>query len=111
MVNFFFIYIEWGQCMEDNGQGWQGGFTWYTCRDQIKAMNSCLSHYYSDPAFREECREIYLNRRAKYRATGVMEKDPYVKKKYYVSERKEAFLNEFKEQKKSEGRANKEDGN
>lgn len=85
--------------MEDNGRGWQGFFTFYTCRDEVKAMNKCLVHYYTDPKFREECTNIYLDRRAKYRATGVMEPDPYVKKKYYVSERKEAFLAKIKEQK------------
>lgn len=92
--------------MEDNSRGWKGGFSWYTCRDQTKAMNDCLSHYYGDAAFREECREIYLNRRAKYRATGINEKDPYVKKKYYVSERKESFLAELKEEQKARNKDN-----
>ncbi len=83
--------------MEDNGRGWQGFFTFYTCRSQVKEMNKCLQHYYSDPAFREESKEIYLDRRAKYRATGIMEKDPYHKKKYYESERKKEFLEKMKQ--------------
>jgi hypothetical protein len=91
--------IEWGECMEDNDRSWRGFFTFYTCKSQVNEMNKCLSHHYSDPTFREECKQIYLERRARYRATGIMEKDPYVKKKYYESERKKQFLEQMKQQK------------
>ena len=85
--------------MEDNGHSfnWQGFTTFWTCRPHVNEMNNCLSKYYKDPEFREEVTQIYLDRRARYRATGIMEKDPYVKKKYYVSERKAEFLAKIKE--------------
>ncbi len=98
-MKIIFVLKDWGECMEDNGRGWEGFFTFYTCRDKVKEMNKCLAHYYADKDFREECTQIYLDRRARYRATGVQEPDPYVKKKYYTSERKEAFLAQMKEDK------------
>ena len=88
--------------MEDNGRDWKGFFTFYTCRSQVVAMNECLSKYYSDTEFREECKQIYVDRRQKYRATGIMEKDPYVKKPYYESERKKEFLAKMKQKKDEE---------
>ncbi len=62
-------------------------------------MNNCLSHYYKDQEFRKECENIYLDRRTKYRTTGILEKDPYYKKPYYESERKKEFLAKFRAEK------------
>ena len=53
-------------------------------------MNKCLSSYYSSKEFRKECEEMYLDKRSKYRTTGVLEKDKYYKKPYYESERKKS---------------------
>ena len=91
-LNRFFIvmYIisEWGLCMEKNQEGWRGALSFLTCRKPLNEMNECLVKYYKDPSFYDECKNMYLNKRANYRRTGVIEKDKYDKKKYYESEYK-----------------------
>lgn len=57
------------------------------CFDKTQAMNSCLKHWYQDPDFRTECREMYLEKRKKYRETGIIEKQE--KKPFYVPSRLE----------------------
>lgn len=85
--------------MEDNNYGIKGFLSFVTCKPQLNDMNNCLAKYYKDKEFREECEQIYLDRRSKYRATGVMEKNPYEKKPYYDSDRKREFLARFKSKK------------
>ena len=94
--------------MENAGKGWQSFFTFYTCKTQVDEMNSCLKHYYQDQEFRyyivksflnrllisskyqyerniilfhlrEECTQMYLEKRSQFRRTGIIEKDPYYK--------------------------------
>ena len=62
-------------------------------------MNSCLKSYYVNKEFRDECEKIYLDRRAKHRLTGELEKDPYYKKPYYQSERKKEYVAKFRAEK------------
>ena len=71
--------------MEDNGQGWRGLLTFYTCKKQVDEMNSCLSKYYQDPEFKKYCENVYLDKRASFRQTGILEKDQYHKKPFYDS--------------------------
>jgi hypothetical protein len=93
-----FVY-KWGSCMEDNAFGLRGYFTWAICKKEVDDMNSCLLKNYQDKDFKQECEKIYLDRRTKYRLTGVLEKDPYYKKPYYVSERKKEFLEQYRAEK------------
>lgn len=88
--------------MEDNNYGWKGFMAFMTCKPPLNEMNSCLSKYYGDKDFRQECENMYLERRSNYRRTGVMEKNPYDKKPYYDSERKREFLANYKAKKASE---------
>lgn len=88
--------------MEENGKGWQGYFTFYTCKSHVDEMNACLKHHYSDEKFREECTQIYLDKRARFRQTGIIEKDPYFKKPYYESERKKKFIEFLRKEKLKE---------
>ena len=89
------MFIEWGECMEANGEGWRGYLTWITCKPQVTEMNTCLKHYYTDPTFKEECKQIYLEKRKRYRETGIIEKETNRKQPYYQSERKKNFLEEY----------------
>ncbi|XP_062983728.1 COX assembly mitochondrial protein homolog [Elgaria multicarinata webbii] len=41
------------------------------CREENTALKDCLTRYYKDPAFYEECKDEYLKQRAEYRATGI----------------------------------------
>jgi hypothetical protein len=50
--------------------------------------------------------KIYLERRTKYRETGIIEKDPYFKKPYYESERKRQYVEQFREKKQQENTQN-----
>ena len=67
--------------------------TFWTCRPQIKEMNACLEHYYRSKEYFEENKNIYLEKRSKYRRTGIIEKDKYDKKRFYESE----YTRKFKE--------------
>lgn len=86
--------------MEDNSDGMRGLLSFVTCKKPLDEMNKCLAHYFKDKEFREECKTMYLDKRAKYRATGVTEPDPYRKKPYYESERKKEFLEKFREERR-----------
>ncbi|XP_034101060.1 COX assembly mitochondrial protein homolog [Drosophila albomicans] len=45
-----------------------------TCRKQNSALMDCLSRWYQNEAFKEECRVIYLKERSEYRSTGIPKK-------------------------------------
>ena len=85
--------------MEDNSYGLKGMFSFVTCKTHVDAMNNCLLKYFKDKELKEECEKIYLERRTKYRETGIIEKDPYFKKPYYESERKRQYVEQFREKK------------
>uniref|UniRef100_A0A8D0C4D8 COX assembly mitochondrial protein n=1 Tax=Salvator merianae TaxID=96440 RepID=A0A8D0C4D8_SALMN len=41
------------------------------CREENSALKECLTNYYKDPAFYEECKVEYLKQREEYRTTGI----------------------------------------
>ncbi|XP_024650866.2 LOW QUALITY PROTEIN: COX assembly mitochondrial protein homolog [Macaca nemestrina] len=41
------------------------------CRKENSAMKECLTAYYNDPAFHEECKMEYLKEREEFRKTGI----------------------------------------
>ncbi|XP_053120788.1 COX assembly mitochondrial protein homolog isoform X3 [Hemicordylus capensis] len=41
------------------------------CQEENTALKKCLTAYYTDPAFFEECKTEYLKQREEYRATGI----------------------------------------
>ncbi|XP_065355725.1 COX assembly mitochondrial protein homolog [Calliphora vicina] len=45
-----------------------------TCRKQNSALRDCLTTWYSNDAFKEECKQIYLQERSEYRRTGIPKK-------------------------------------
>lgn len=45
-----------------------------TCRKQNSALKDCLTRWYQDEGFKEECKRIYLQERADYRSTGIPKK-------------------------------------
>ncbi|XP_043920691.1 COX assembly mitochondrial protein homolog isoform X1 [Protopterus annectens] len=53
----------------------EGGFFMvFKCRKENAALKDCLTGYYKDPAFFEECKEEYLREREEYRRTGISSK-------------------------------------
>ncbi|KAF7247639.1 hypothetical protein EYD10_06389 [Varanus komodoensis] len=44
------------------------------CQEENKALKACLTGYYTDPAFYEECKLEYLKQREEFRATGIPQK-------------------------------------
>ena len=85
--------------MEDNSYGIKGMFSFLTCKKYVDEMNNCLLHYFKDKELKEQCEKLYLERRTKYRETGIIEKDPYFKKPYYESERKKEFVENYRAKK------------
>ncbi|XP_012587632.1 PREDICTED: COX assembly mitochondrial protein homolog [Condylura cristata] len=41
------------------------------CRKENSALKECLTAYYKDPAFYEECKLEYLKEREEFRKTGI----------------------------------------
>ncbi|XP_023063028.1 COX assembly mitochondrial protein homolog isoform X1 [Piliocolobus tephrosceles] len=41
------------------------------CRKENSALKECLTAYYDDPAFYEECKMEYLKEREEFRKTGI----------------------------------------
>lgn len=41
------------------------------CRKENAALKECSAKWFSDEKFREECTQIYLERRAEFRRTGI----------------------------------------
>ncbi|XP_077667373.1 COX assembly mitochondrial protein homolog isoform X1 [Eretmochelys imbricata] len=41
------------------------------CQQENAALKECLTTYYNDPAFYEECKIEYLKQREEFRATGI----------------------------------------
>ncbi|XP_037068371.1 COX assembly mitochondrial protein homolog [Pollicipes pollicipes] len=57
---------RFSRCCSDNGLTMV-----YKCRNENDALRSCLTHWYENAEFRQECTERYLTERAEYRATGL----------------------------------------
>lgn len=41
------------------------------CRNENSALKSCLSSWYKNEEFKQQCTEEYLNQRSEYRRTGI----------------------------------------
>ncbi|XP_061442402.1 COX assembly mitochondrial protein homolog isoform X2 [Rhineura floridana] len=54
------------QCCQDSGV-----LMVIKCREENTALKECLTGYYSDPSFFEECKAEYLKQREEYRAIGI----------------------------------------
>lgn len=43
----------------------------WTCRKPNSELKECLTKWYKDEPFKDECKQIYLAERSEYRRTGV----------------------------------------
>lgn len=96
--------------MEENNYGLKGLLTFVTCKKPLDEMNKCLGHYYKDKDFREECKNMYLEKRTKYRNTGVIDPNPYYKKPYYESEKKREYLEQYRKERRQQQEQQQHDG-
>ncbi|XP_012350417.1 COX assembly mitochondrial protein homolog isoform X2 [Apis florea] len=46
----------------------------FKCKKENTALIDCLSKWYNDPKFKEECTQEYLEERSEYRRTGIPKK-------------------------------------
>ncbi|PVD32142.1 hypothetical protein C0Q70_07571 [Pomacea canaliculata] len=60
---------DFGDCAKD-----QGVLLPFMCRAVAKHLEQCLTASYKDPAFKEKCKEEYLEERSEYRRTGIKKK-------------------------------------
>ena len=44
------------------------------CRKENSALKACLTNWYQNEDFKEECKQIYLQERSEYRRTGLAKK-------------------------------------
>uniref|UniRef100_W5M335 COX assembly mitochondrial protein n=1 Tax=Lepisosteus oculatus TaxID=7918 RepID=W5M335_LEPOC len=45
------------------------------CREENSALKECLTAYYKDPAFYEECKQEYLKEKEDFQRTGISAKN------------------------------------
>ncbi|XP_005181999.1 COX assembly mitochondrial protein homolog [Musca domestica] len=45
-----------------------------SCRKENSHLKECLSKWYKNEAFKEECKQIYLKERSEFRSTGIPKK-------------------------------------
>ncbi|KAI0983877.1 hypothetical protein GJ496_007691 [Pomphorhynchus laevis] len=69
----------------------QGIKAMFMCQPELREMNKCIKEAYKNKQFINECREIYIRDRSRYRSSG--EGVKFVKKPYYVSTNKESSTN------------------
>lgn len=60
------------ECCKD-----QGLLMVVSCQAQNSALKDCLTQWYQNEDFKEECKAIYLRNRTQYRLTGIPNKDTY----------------------------------
>ena len=58
----------------------------FKCKSVLNEMNECLKYWYSNTDFRKECEQLYLEKRKKFRETGITV--PEKKRPYYISSTK-----------------------
>ncbi|XP_043517235.1 COX assembly mitochondrial protein homolog [Frieseomelitta varia] len=46
----------------------------FKCRKENSALKECLSRWYNDSDFKEQCTQEYLDERSEYRRTGISKK-------------------------------------
>ena len=46
----------------------------FHCREENTKLRSCLTFWYKNEEFKEHCKELYLQQRSEYRATGISKK-------------------------------------
>ncbi|XP_017890345.1 COX assembly mitochondrial protein homolog [Ceratina calcarata] len=49
----------------------------FQCKAQNTALVDCLTKWYNDSTFQEECKEQYLNERSQYRRTGIPQRSKF----------------------------------
>ncbi|XP_072797002.1 COX assembly mitochondrial protein homolog isoform X1 [Vicugna pacos] len=60
---------EFTKCCKDSGV-----LMVVKCQKENSALKECLTAYYNDPAFYEECKMEYLKEREEFRKTGIPSK-------------------------------------
>ncbi|XP_075168052.1 COX assembly mitochondrial protein homolog [Haematobia irritans] len=45
-----------------------------SCRKENSHLKECLTKWYQNEAFKEECKQIYLQERSEFRSTGIPKK-------------------------------------
>nr|XP_023410660.1 COX assembly mitochondrial protein homolog isoform X2 [Loxodonta africana] len=58
--------LDFTKCCKDSGV-----LMVVKCRKENSALKDCLTAYYTDPAFYEECKMEYLREREEFRKTGI----------------------------------------
>lgn len=63
----------------------------YKCREQNNLLKTCISSWYKNEQFINECTEIYLKERSEYRQTGLQKKHrDYLKERLIKHQDEEA---------------------
>eukprot|EP00074_Homo_sapiens_P112576 XP_024309137.1 COX assembly mitochondrial protein homolog isoform X6 [Homo sapiens] len=60
------MYPDFTKCCKNSGV-----LMVVKCRKENSALKECLTAYYNDPAFYEECKMEYLKEREEFRKTGI----------------------------------------
>ncbi|KAM8826188.1 COX assembly mitochondrial protein homolog [Synchiropus picturatus] len=52
-----------------------GFFMVFKCREENSALKACLTQYYKDPVFFEQCKQEYIQEKMEFERTGVPSKN------------------------------------
>lgn len=63
------VVADFEKCCKDSGFSMV-----YKCQTENEALKNCLTKWYRDEHFVQECTDIYLKERAEYRRTGLTKK-------------------------------------
>ncbi|XP_017265316.1 COX assembly mitochondrial protein homolog [Kryptolebias marmoratus] len=58
------------QCCKDSGF-----LMAFKCREENLALKECLTQHYQDPAFFEECKQLYIQEKLEFERTGIPAKN------------------------------------
>ncbi|XP_053287535.1 COX assembly mitochondrial protein homolog [Pleuronectes platessa] len=59
-----------GKCCRESGF-----FMVFKCREENSALKECLTQYYRDPVFYEECKQEYIREKLEFIRTGIPTKN------------------------------------
>lgn len=65
----FLYFVAFEKCGKDNGLA-----VIFRCTQENESLKNCLSKWFYDEEFKEECKKQYLEERSAFRRTGISKK-------------------------------------
>lgn len=70
LSNFYFImlfvFTVFTECCRR-----EGGLMTFKCKKELNDMKACMERWFTDEQFKQECTQMYLNRRKEFRLASI----------------------------------------